>query len=101
MTIHWLQIIYVLASILAWPISAFVWGKKIKNWKTTSALGAAILVGILSLIVGFLLTDFFRFYIEEKIDPFGVLFPLFWMTVPILITLIIYLSTRKKTDKVN
>ena len=102
MTINWFAIIYILAAILSWPITTYIWARKIKYWKASRSIGVAVSAGFLSVIAVFILTDFLRLRLSaESASLIGLLFPLIWMGIPILALLVLYVFSRGKDRKVK
>lgn len=100
--IDWLSIVYVIMSMLSWPIATYIAVRKILSWKTTTCVSAAVSMCFVSIVGGFLLTDFIRFHFRGVgASQIGALFPLFWMVIPFLALLGVYLSRRMKDGRLD
>ena len=97
MRVHWISLVYGLALILVWPMTAFVWALKIKKWRVSKALGSATSAGVLSIIAGIPLADFFQFHFGNEKDASIVeILPMIWLVIPLLSLLTTYIFSRKK-----
>ena len=93
MTVNWLGLVFPALMFLVWPVVVFVSAKFVKRRTFWSSTGSAAATAVASTFVGIAVAD--AVSTSRYRAAGGWLFPLLWMSVPLLWLLLAVIRARR------